>query len=110
MKEKKHRYPTLDGKTTLTLNDRTLTLTFEDRSVTLMVDDSDLETVLPRMGLKTKDLGEIRRLSKMVSHLGVTLRLRDSRGVVFSLGKGVWTPLGHFSFRPRIRKYVGGER
>ncbi len=109
MTGKEHRYPILRGSATLTLSGKKFSVVFEDRSITIEGNDKDLEFTVSKLSAKTPKLGEIRNIARIISALGITFHLRDSKGIVLTIGKAVWTPLGHFSFRPRLRKYLKGS-
>lgn len=110
MTEPKGRYPILEGSVRVVLNGKNFGVRFEDRTVSITAKEDDFKSVAPSMKLNLRDAGEIRKIAKMAFRLGFTVRLEDSRGAFLSFGKGVWSPTGHFSFKPRIRKYFKGER
>lgn len=107
MKETKDRYPQISGSTKIVLNGRDISVRFEGRTITVGGRDDDLKSVLAFAPTKLKSFNSARRTARLLSRFGFTLRLEDSKGVVLSVGKGVWTPLGRFSFRPRLRRYIG---
>ena len=109
MTGKKHRYPILNGSATLTLNGKKFSLLFEDKCVTIEGNDSDIECAIPKLNVRFAELGAVRRSSRMISDLGITIKLEDSKGVFLTVGKEAWSPLGHFSFKPRIRKYLKSD-
>lgn len=105
----KPRYPLAEGFASISLNEKKFSIHFEDRTITLAGDRKDLESTIPKLQLKVKDLSVARKFSRVLSTIGVTFKLKDDKGIVFAVGKGIWTPLGHFSFKPRLRKYLGGR-
>lgn len=104
------RFPSFDGSVNVSWDGRKFSIVFEERSITIAGNERDLESTIFDLKLKLNDLGEVRKISKMMSSAGITLKINDSKGTVLSIGKGIWTPLGHLSFKPRIRRYIGGRK
>ncbi|MGC8562997.1 MAG: hypothetical protein ACP5UZ_07535 [Thermoplasmata archaeon] len=110
MTEPKSRYPTLEGSVRVTLKGGNFTVKFEDRTISIVGNENDFKATIPSFRIKVSGTGEVRKIAKIVSNLGFTIRLEDSKGPIVSFGKGIWSPIGHFSFKPRIRKYLKRDK
>ncbi|MCL4450457.1 MAG: hypothetical protein M1386_03965 [Candidatus Thermoplasmatota archaeon] len=109
MTEPKGRYPILEGSVRVVLNGRDFAVRLDERKVSIIAKEDDIKSSLSFLNVKVRDAGEIRKIAKLAFNLGFTVRLEDSRGTFLSFGKGIWSPMGHFSFKPRIRKYLKDE-
>ncbi|MCL4333432.1 MAG: hypothetical protein M1290_01455 [Candidatus Thermoplasmatota archaeon] len=100
------RYPQLDGSARVLLSGKEFSIRFEGRAISILGNEENYSSLIPKLPFRLRNLSLLRKMSKQISDLEFTLKVEDEKGVMLSLGKGVITPLGHFSFRPRIRKYL----
>jgi hypothetical protein len=106
MKEKRLKYPLVEGSVKVTIEGNNYRLLFNERTIDIETTGAEIRAIsmnIPPMG---KSLRNARLLSSYLSRFGLTVLLRDEAGPVLSMGKGVWTPLGHFSVKYRSRKYL----
>jgi hypothetical protein len=105
MTERRHSYPTVNGSLTVTSGGRRFVLLFKDRLLELKGSDDSIRAVSTKFTGAHGGLRAIRKVSSYLSRMGFTVKIEDDHGSLISMGSGVWTPLGHFNAKARIRKY-----
>ena len=110
MKEKRLNYPVFKGGITAKVDGNKYKLLFDGRSINVETTDAGIRMILTKISPKERHLRTVRHLSSNLSRFGLTIKLEDEDGPLLSIGKGVWTPLGHFSIKARARKYLKKER
>ncbi len=102
----KNKYPAVEGSVNVTVNGKKFSLEFTERTITVKASEQDFSSLFKKFPSGTGKLGPARNISGYFSRLGISVRLDDGKGVMFSMGRGTWTPFGHFSFKPRLRRYL----
>lgn len=106
MKERKPSYPTVNGSVTVTTKQKKFQLLFNGKSLEIEGSEDAFRAISSSLGKVTGGLGTIRKISSYLSRFGTTIKVKDDKGIFLSIGRDVWTPLGHFSLKPRARKYL----
>lgn len=106
MKGKKHSYPVVEGRATIRTGGREYLLLFRERTLNIKGNGEALSALFRKIPVKARSLRAARKGSLFLSRLGFAVVLNDERGALFSAGRGVWTPLGRLSVKPRMRRYL----
>ncbi|MEM0167862.1 MAG: hypothetical protein QW515_04465 [Thermoplasmatales archaeon] len=105
----KVRVPEIDGKIGVYINGSKFEIDLTGHRLEIRGRSEDFSSLLQKLRFSISSLKIIRSASRMLSDLGISLKIYDEKGIVIKAGKGAWSPLGRLIVSPRVKKLVNNK-